>query len=51
MMKAYLADMRNADNCLPKWSDDVWMTMVKKATVNRKKTIIFQFTSGKEITL
>ena len=51
MMKAYLADMRNADNYLPEWSDDVWMTMVEKATVNRNKTITFQFTSGKEITL
>ena len=34
-----------------RWSDDVWMTMVEKATVNRNKTITFQFTSGKEITL
>ena len=51
MMKAYLADMRNADNYLPEWSDDVWMTMVEKATVNRDKSITFQFTSGKEITL
>ena len=51
MMKAYLADMRNADNYLPEWSDDVWMTMVEKATVNRNKTITFHLTSGKEITL
>ena len=51
MMKAYLADMRNADNYLPKWLDDLWMTMVEKTTVNRNKTITFQFTSGKEITL
>lgn len=51
MMKAYFADMRNADNYLPEWSDDLGMTMVEKATVNRNKTITFQFTSGKEITL
>ena len=47
MMKAYLTDMRNADNYLPEWSDDVWMSMVEKATVNRNKTITFQFTREK----
>lgn len=50
-MKAYLAKMKEADDYLQEWSDDVWMTMVEKGTVNRDKTITFQFTSGKEITI
>ena len=50
-MKAYLEEIKKADNYLPKWSNDVWMIMVKKAIVNRDKTITFKFTSGTEITL
>lgn len=50
-MKAYLLEMKKADNYLPEWSDDVWMTMVESETVNRDRTITFKFTGGKEITL
>ncbi|MDY0339215.1 MAG: recombinase family protein [Acholeplasmataceae bacterium] len=50
-MKAYLAEIKNADNCLPEWSNDMWMIMVEKAIVNRDKTITFKFTSGTEITV
>lgn len=50
-MKAYLEEVKKADNYLPEWSNDVWMLMVKKAIVNRDKTITFKFTSGTEVTL
>lgn len=50
-MRAYLEAMKQADDFLEKWSDEVWILMVEKATVNRDKTITFRFTSGKEITL
>jgi hypothetical protein len=50
-MKAYLEEIKKADNYLPEWSNDVWMVMVEKAIVNRDKTITFKFTSGTEITL
>ena len=50
-MKAYLEEIKKADNYLPEWSNDVWMIMVKKAIVNREKTITFKFTSGTEITV
>ncbi len=50
-MKAYLEEIKIADNYLPEWSNDVWMIMVEKAIVNRDKTITFKFTSGTEITL
>jgi predicted nuclease with TOPRIM domain len=50
-MKAYLEEIKKADNYLPEWSNDVWMIMVEKAIVNRDKTITFKFTSGTEITL
>ena len=50
-MKAYLEEIKKADNYLPEWSNDVWMIMVEKAIVNRDKTITFKFTSGTEIML
>jgi DNA invertase Pin-like site-specific DNA recombinase len=50
-MKAYLEEIKKADNYLPEWSNDVWMIMVEKAIVNRDKTITFKFTSGTEIIL
>jgi len=49
-MKAYLEEMKKADNYLPEWSNDVWMLMVEKAIVNRDKTITFKFISGTEVT-
>jgi len=49
-MKAYLEEIKKADNYLPEWSNDVWMLMVEKAIVNKDKTITFKFTSGTEIT-
>ena len=50
-MKAYLEEIKKADNYLPEWSNDLWMLMVEKAIVNKDKTITFKFTSGTEITL
>lgn len=50
-MRSYLEAMKQADDFLEEWSDEVWILMVEKATVNRDKTITFRFTSGKEITL
>ena len=50
-MKAYLEEIKKADNYLPEWSNDVWMLMVEKAIVNIDKTISFKFTSGIEQTV
>ena len=50
-MKAYLKEIKKADNYLPEWSIDLWMLMVDSAIVNRNKTITFKFTSGTEITV
>jgi len=50
-MKAYLLEIKKADNYLPEWSDDLWMLMVESGTVNRDKTITFKFNGGAEITL
>ncbi|HHX69868.1 MAG TPA: hypothetical protein GX708_17705 [Gallicola sp.] len=49
-MKAYLEEIKKADNYLPEWSNDVWMLMVEKAIVNRDKTVTYKLTSGTEIT-
>lgn len=50
-MKAYLSEIKKADNYLPEWSDDLWVLMVESGTVNRDKTITFKFNCGAEITL
>ena len=50
-MRVSLEAMKQADDFLEEWSDEMWILMVETATVNRNKTITFQFTSGKEITL
>ena len=50
-MKAYLEEIKKADNYLPEWSHNLWMLMVEKATVNKDKTITFKFTSKTEVTL
>ncbi|MFA5432670.1 MAG: hypothetical protein WC319_07350, partial [Candidatus Paceibacterota bacterium] len=50
-MKAYLEEIKKADNYLPEWSNDVWMLMIEKAIVNIDKTISFKFTSGIEQTV
>lgn len=50
-MCAYLEAMKQADDFLKKWSDEVWILMVETATVNRDNTITFRFTGGKKITI
>ena len=42
-MKAYLGEVKKADNYLPEWSNDVWIIMVEKAIVNRDNSITFRF--------
>lgn len=46
-MQAYLEAMKQADDYLEEWSVETWILMVETATVDRNKTITFQFTSGK----
>ena len=48
-MRAYLEAMKQADDYLEKWSDDMWILMVETATVHRDKTITFRFVNGREI--
>jgi len=48
-MKAYLEEIKKADNYLPEWSNDVWMIMAESGIVNRDGTITFKFNSGTEI--
>lgn len=48
-MRAYLEAMKQADDFLEKWSDEVWILMVETATVNRDSTITFRFTNGKMV--
>lgn len=48
-MHAYLEAMKQADDYLEKWSDEVWILMVETATVNRDKSISFKFVNGQTI--
>jgi len=42
-MKAYLEEIKKADNYLPEWSNDVWMMMVEKAIVNKITALRLDF--------
>lgn len=48
-MRAYLEAMKQADDFLEEWSDEVWILMVETATVNRDNTITFRFVNGKTV--
>lgn len=48
-MRAYLEAMKQADDFLEKWSDEVWILIVDTAIVNRDKTITFKFVNGQTI--
>ena len=50
-MHACLETIKMREDYLQEWSDEVWVLMIDKATVNRDKTITFQFISGQEIAL
>ena len=50
-MHACLETIKAREDYLQEWSDEVWVLMIDKATVNRDKTITFQFISGQEISL
>lgn len=42
-MRASLEAMKQADDFLEEWSDEMWILMVEVATVNQDKTITFRF--------
>lgn len=48
-MRAYLEVMKQADDYIEEWSEEAWILMVERATVNRDKTITFKFVNSKEI--
>lgn len=48
-MRAYLEAMKQADDCIEEWSEEAWILMVERATVNKDKTITFKFVNSKEI--
>lgn len=48
-MRAYLEAMKQADDYIEEWSEEAWILMVERATVNRDKTITFKFVNGNEI--
>lgn len=48
-MRAYLEAMKQADDYIEEWSEEAWILMVERATVNRDKTITFKFVNSKDI--
>ena len=50
-MRAYLEAMKQADDYLEEWSEEVWVLMIETATVYKDKAIAFKFMNGKEITI
>ena len=50
-MRAYLEAMKQADDYLEEWSEEVWVLMIETATIYKDKAIAFKFMNGKEITI
>lgn len=46
-MRAYFEAMKQADDYIEEWSEEAWIQMVEKATVNRDKTITFKFVKAR----
>lgn len=46
-MRAYFEAMKQADDYIEEWSEEAWILMFEKATVNRDKTITFKFVNAR----
>ena len=50
-LNSYLATFKEAGEILTDWDDNLWMTVLDKAIVNRDGTITFKFIVGIDITI
>lgn len=50
-LKSFLESLKQKENILDEWNEELWMIMVEKATVHRDKSITFKFYNGKETTI
>lgn len=48
-LNSYLSDFDKNGTIIDKWDDNIWMTALENAIVNRDGTIIFNFMVGKSI--
>jgi site-specific DNA recombinase len=48
-MKLYISNLKQVEDRLVDWNENVWMLLVNSAVVHRDKSITFKFNSGKEI--
>lgn len=50
-LQSFLESLKQKENILDEWNEELWMIMVEKATVHRDKSITFKFYNGKETTI
>lgn len=50
-LNSYLVTFKEAGETITDWDDNLWMTILDKATVNRDGTITFKFIVGIDITI
>lgn len=43
--------LKQKDNIVDDWDEELWMIMVEKAIVHMNKSITFKFYNGKETTI
>lgn len=48
-LKAFISNLKRADDILSEWNEPIWMLLVKSAVVDRGMSITFKFVNGKEI--
>ena len=49
ILNSYLSDFDKNGTIIDKWDDNIWMTALENAIVNRDGTITFNFIVGKSI--
>ena len=50
-LNSYLASFKEAGKIITDWDDNLWMTVLDKAIVNRDRSITFKFIVGIDVTI
>ena len=50
-LQSFLESLKQKENILDEWNEELWMVMVEKAIVHRDKSITFKFYNGEETTI
>ncbi len=50
-MKLFIDAIKDKPSVIDEWDDDFWLLLIKRAIVHHNKSITFEFTNTKTITI